>query len=140
MNRIREPLLTEDNTRFTQLPIKFKKLQDAYENHKAMFWTAQEIPYTDDLNDWNSLSDNERYFIEHILAFFAGSDGIVLENLITNFCREVKASEARNFYAFQSFIENEHGMTYSLLIETFVKDPKRKSELFNAIDTIPCVK
>ena len=140
MTRFIEPLLTEDNTRFTQLPIKFKKLQDAYENHKAMFWTAQEIPYTDDLNDWNSLNDNERYFIEHILAFFAGSDGIVLENLITNFCREIKASEARNFYSFQSFIENEHGMTYALLIETFVKDPKRKAELFNAIDTIPCVK
>jgi ribonucleotide reductase beta subunit family protein with ferritin-like domain len=140
MTRLEEPLLTEDNTRFTQLPIRYKKLQDAYENHKAMFWTAQEIPYPDDLNDWNSLNDNERYFIEHILAFFAGSDGIVLENLITNFCREIKASEARNFYAFQSFIENEHGMTYALLIETFVKDPKRKAELFNAIDTIPCVK
>jgi len=140
MSRFEEPLLKEDITRFTQLPIKFPKLQEAYENHKAMFWTAQEIDYAADLSDWLSLNDNERYFIEHILAFFAGSDGIVLENLITNFCKEVKASEARNFYSFQSFIENEHGMAYALLIETFVKDQKRKEMLFNAIDTIPCVK
>lgn len=140
MSRFEEPLLKEDITRFTQLPIKFPKLQEAYENHKAMFWTAQEIDYAADLSDWLSLNDNERYFIEHILAFFAGSDGIVLENLITNFCKEVKASEARNFYSFQSFIENEHGMAYALLIETFVKDTKRKEMLFNAIDTIPCVK
>jgi ribonucleotide reductase beta subunit family protein with ferritin-like domain len=114
-------------------------LQQAYENHESMFWSAKEIDYVADVNDWNSLSNDEKYFIEHILAFFAGSDGIVLENLITNFCSEVKASEARNFYAFQGMIENVHGMTYSLLIETFVKDPKRKEQLFNAIDTIPCV-
>ena len=138
-NRIVEPLLTEDNTRFTQLPIKYPLLQQAYENHESMFWSAKEIDYVADLNDWNSLSNDEKYFIEHILAFFAGSDGIVLENLITNFCYEVKASEARNFYAFQGMIENVHGLTYSLLIETFVKDPKRKEQLFNAIDTIPCV-
>ena len=138
-NRIVEPLLTEDNTRFTQLPIKYPLLQQAYENHESMFWSAKEIDYVADVNDWNSLSNDEKYFIEHILAFFAGSDGIVLENLITNFCSEVKASEARNFYAFQGMIENVHGMTYSLLIETFVKDPKRKEQLFNAIDTIPCV-
>jgi ribonucleoside-diphosphate reductase beta chain len=139
MNRTEEPLLLDDNTRFTQLPIKFPKLQQAFENHEAMFWTAKEIDYSADINDWNSLSDNERYFIEHILAFFAGSDGIVLENLMTNFCIEIKATEARNFYAFQSMIENVHGMTYALLIDTFIKDPKRKEELFNAIDTIPCV-
>ena len=138
-NRIVEPLLTEDNTRFTQLPIKYPLLQQAYENHESMFWSAKEIDYVADVNDWNSLSNDEKYFIEHILAFFAGSDGIVLENLITNFCYEVKASEARNFYAFQGMIENVHGLTYSLLIETFVKDPKRKEQLFNAIDTIPCV-
>ena len=104
-----------------------------------MFWTAKEIDYSADLNDWYSLTDDERYFIEHILAFFAGADGIVLENLLQNFGVEVKVSEARNFYAFQGMIENVHGLTYSLLIETFIKDPKRKEKLFNAIEEIPCV-
>jgi ribonucleoside-diphosphate reductase subunit M2 len=137
--RFVEPLLTEDNTRFTQLPIKFPKLQEAYETHESMFWTAKEIDYSADLNDWYSLTDDERYFIEHILAFFAGADGIVLENLLQNFGVEVKVSEARNFYAFQGMIENVHGLTYSLLIETFIKDPKRKEKLFNAIEEIPCV-
>lgn len=137
--RLLEPLLVEDNTRFTQLPIKFPLLQEAYDKHESAFWSAKEIDYNADLNDWESLSDNERYFIEHILAFFAGSDGIVLENLMTNFCVEVKASEARNFYTFQGMMENIHGITYSLLIETFVKDPERKALLFNAIDTIPAV-
>ena len=140
MKRFEEPILTENNLRFTQFPIMYPLLQNAYEIHESMFWSAKEIDYQADINDWNSLSNDERYFIEHILAFFAGSDGIVLENLIMNFCREVKISEARNFYAFQGMIENIHGMVYSLLIDTFVKDPKRKDELFRAIDTIPCVK
>jgi ribonucleoside-diphosphate reductase beta chain len=138
--RLPEPLLTEDNTRFTQLPIKYPLLQNAFEIHESMFWTAKEIDYTSDLESWETLNENEKFFIEHILAFFAGADGIVLENLVTKFCNEVKATEARNFYAFQAMIENVHGMTYSLLIETFVKDPQRKQQLFNAIDTIPCVK
>jgi ribonucleotide reductase beta subunit family protein with ferritin-like domain len=137
--RFEEPLLIDDPSRFTQFPIKYQALQDAYEKHEACFWSAKEIDYSADLVDWESLSDNERYFIEHILAFFAGSDGIVLENLMTNFCVEVKASEARNFYAFQAMIENVHGITYSMLIETFVKDTERKAELFNAIETIPAV-
>jgi ribonucleoside-diphosphate reductase beta chain len=140
MTRFTEPLLIEDNTRFTQLPIKFPLLQEAYETHESMFWSAKEIDYSADLSDWNSLTDDERYFIEHILAFFAGSDGIVLENLIKNFCIEVKATEARNFYAFQGMMENIHGMTYALLLDTLVSNPKRKDELINAIDTIPCVK
>jgi ribonucleotide reductase beta subunit family protein with ferritin-like domain len=138
--RAPEPLLIEDSSRFTQLPIKFPKLQDAYVVHENMFWTAREIDYSADVSDWESLSSNEQYFIEHILAFFAGSDGIVLENLIKNFCIEVKATEARNFYGFQSMIENIHGQVYALLLDTFVKDVKRKEELFNAIDTIPAVK
>ena len=137
--RLIEPLLTEDNSRFTQLPVKYPRIQQAYDTVEGMFWTAKEIDYSADINDWNTLSDNERYFIEHILAFFAGADGIVLENLISNFCVEVKAPEARNFYAFQGMIENIHAMTYSLLIETFIKDSKRKEYLFNAIDNIPCV-
>lgn len=138
--RHKEPLLIEDLSRFTQLPLKFPKLQDAYVVHENMFWTAREIDYSADISDWESLTDDERYFIEHILAFFAGSDGIVLENLIKNFCIEVKATEARNFYGFQSMIENIHGQVYALLLDTFVKDVKRKENLFNAIETIPAVK
>jgi ribonucleotide reductase beta subunit family protein with ferritin-like domain len=138
--RQEEPLLIEDSSRFTQLPLKFPKLQDAYVVHENMFWTAREIDYSADISDWESLTHDERYFIEHILAFFAGSDGIVLENLIKNFCIEVKATEARNFYGFQSMIENIHGQVYALLLDTFVKDVKRKEALFNAIDTIPAVK
>lgn len=137
--RFEEPLLVENNDRFIQLPIKYQKLQQAYENHRNMFWTENEIDYSADYKDWLTLSNDEKFFIENILAFFAGSDGIVLENLINNFCREVKVSEARNFYAFQGMIENIHGMVYALLIETYVKDPVRKQELFNGIDTIPCV-
>jgi ribonucleoside-diphosphate reductase beta chain len=137
--RFLEPLLSEDTNRYTQLPYKYPELQKAYEIAEATFWTAKEIPYSDDLNDWNSLRNEERYFIENILGFFAGADGIVLENLIKNFCVEVTAPEARNFYAFQGMIENIHAITYSLLIETFIKDKNRKEELFNAINTIPCV-
>lgn len=134
-----EPLLQEDLSRFTQLPIKYPRLQEAYETHESMFWTAKEIDYSADYDDWLKLNDNERYFIEHILAFFAGADGIVLENLLSKFVTEVKATEARNFYAFQGMMENIHGMTYALLLEAFVKDTKRKEMLFNAIETIPCV-
>lgn len=139
VKRLSEPILTEDNTRFTQLPIKYKELQDMYWLAESTFWSSKEIDYSADLSDWETLTKQERYFIENILAFFAGSDGIVLENLMKNFCYEVKCTEARNFYAFQSMIENVHGMTYSLLLDTFVKDKKRKEELFNAIDTIPAV-
>jgi ribonucleoside-diphosphate reductase beta chain len=138
-DRLPEPILEEDNKRFTQLPIKYNILQAAYDNHESMFWTAKEIDYQADYKDWQNLNANEKMFIEHILAFFAGADGIVLENLVSNFCEEVKSSEARNFYAFQAMIENVHGMVYSLLIETYIKDPQRKEMLFNAIDNIPCI-
>lgn len=138
-NRYDEPLLKEDNTRFVQFPIRYQSLQDAYEKHEAAFWSSKEIDYNSDINDWNSLSDDERYFIEHILAFFAGSDGIVFENLNLNFCNEVKVAEARNFYGFQAMIENIHAQTYAMLLETFVKDTERKERLFNAIDTIPAI-
>ncbi len=137
--RKEEPLLMKDNTRFTQLPYKFQKLQDAYDIQEASFWTAKEIDYAADVKDWNSLSKDERYFIEHILAFFAGADGIVLENIMGRFTNEVTAPEARNFYALQGAMENIHGQVYSLLIDTFVKDQERKKYLFNAIDNIPCV-
>ena len=138
--RFEEPLLIVDKTKYCQLPIKFPKLQKAYEEHEAMFWSSKEIDYAADVKDWNNLTENETYFLEHILAFFAGADGIVLENLLSNFSVEIQSSEARNFYAFQAMIENVHGMTYALLLDTFVKDEKRKMKLFNAIDTIPCVK
>lgn len=137
--RLPEPLLKEDNSRFSQLPYQFPMLQEAYTVHESAFWTAGEIDYAADINDWKSLTDDERYFLEHILAFFAGADGIVLENLVTNFCEEVKAPEARNFYGFQAMMENIHAQVYALLIETYVKNPERKMQLFQAIDTIPCV-
>lgn len=139
-NRFEEPLLIEDNTRFTQFPIKFPRLQHAYEIQESMFWSAKEIDYSADISDWNSLSDDERYFIELILGFFSSADGIVLENLLHNFLNEIKATEARNFYAFQGMMENVHAQVYGLLIETFVKDPKRKQHLFNSMDTIPAIK
>lgn len=134
-----ETMLTNDNSRFTLFPLKHHDLWKAYENHKNAFWTAQEIDYSADMEDWNKLNQNEKYFIEHILAFFAGADGIVLENLVTSFCKEVKIPEARCFYGFQAAMENIHSEVYSLLIDTFIKDNERKSTLFNAIDTIPCV-
>ena len=139
-NRKNEPLLSKEHNRFSQFPIKYPAIQEAYEKHEAAFWTAKEIDYGADLHDWNSLSDNERYFIETILGFFSQADGIVFENLNVNFCKEVTIPEARNFYGFQAMIENVHAITYGLLIETFIKDPVRKNELFNAIEQIPCIK
>ena len=106
--RKQELLLTIDNTRFTQLPYKFPRIQEAYDLQEASFWTAKEINYGADINDWESLSKDERYFIEHILAFFAGADGIVLENIMTRFTNEITAPEARNFYALQGSMENIH--------------------------------
>ena len=138
--RLFEPLLNSTNNRFIQLPILYPEIQKAFEIHEAAFWTSKEIDYSADLNSWKTLNSNEKYFIEHILAFFAASDGIVLENLITNFCEEIKISEARNFYSFQAMIENTHGLTYSLLLDTYVKNPKKQYKLFNAIETIPCIK
>ena len=134
-----EPLLKADPTRFTMFPLKHFDLWMAYKNHMKAFWSDEEIDFSADKADWALLTDNERYFIENILAFFAGSDGIVLENLIENFSCEVQAPEARAFYGFQAMIENVHSTTYSLLIDTFIESPKRKAELFNAIQTIPCV-
>lgn len=134
-----EPILIEDPTRFTLYPIKNLDVWQAYETHKKAFWTAQEIDFTADLSDWKTLSDNEKYFIENILAFFAGSDGIVLENLVSDFCGQIQMAEARCFYGFQIAMENIHSETYSLLIDTFIKDAKRKEELFNGIETISAV-
>jgi len=140
MQRLHEPLLEETNDRFTQLPLKYPPLQKAYLDHESKFWTAQEIDYAADLKDWQNLTEDEKYFIEMILAFFAGADGIVLENIMKNFLSEITAPEARNFYAFQAMIENIHAMTYANLLDTFVLDQEKKTKLFKSIETIPCVR
>lgn len=112
-----------------------------YKKAEASFWTAEEMDLSKDLHDWNTrLNDNERHFISHVLAFFAASDGIVNENLIERFSNEVQAAEARCFYGFQIMMENIHSETYSLLIDTYIKDPAQREYLFDAMDTIPCVK
>ena len=134
-----EEILKENPNRFTVFPIRYGEIWQSYKNHMNLFWTAEEIDFSADLEDWKSLSNDEKYFIEHILAFFAGSDGIVLENLIENFSQEVQIPEARCFYGFQAMIENVHSEVYSLLIDTYIKDPKRKDVLFRAIETIPCI-
>ena len=137
-----EPVLKEEIDRFVVLPVNaaYQDLWDMYKYHQKMFWVAEEIDYPADKNDWESLSDDERFFIKRILAFFAGSDGIVIENLVTNFCNEVKISEARAFYTFQAAMEQIHSETYALLIDTFIKDKQEKKELFNAIENFESIK
>ena len=134
-----ELLLQENPNRFTLFPIQYDDIWKAYKKQQEAQWTAEEIDYSADLNDWKTLSDDEKYFIENILAFFAGSDGIVLENLIENFSKEIQIPEVRSAYSFQAYIENVHSEVYSLLIDTYISDPLRK-ECFNAIETIPAVK
>ncbi|SPO00572.1 probable small subunit of ribonucleotide reductase [Cephalotrichum gorgonifer] len=136
-----EPLLMENPQRFVLFPIKYHEIWQMYKKHEASFWTAEEIDLSKDLHDWNNrLTDDEKYFISHILAFFAASDGIVNENLIERFSSEVQIPEARCFYGFQTMMENIHSETYSLLIDTYVKEPAQRSHLFNAIETIPCIR
>ena len=136
-----EPLLKENKDRFVIFPIQHNDIWQFYKKHEASFWTAEEIDLHADLVDWSSkLTDDERYFIKHVLAFFAASDGIVNENLAENFLHEVQYTEARFFYGFQIAIENIHSETYSLLIDTYIKDPIEKDKLFHAIDTLDCVK
>lgn len=137
-----EPLLqVEDNSRYCLYPIRHLDIWDFYKKHQCTFWTAEEIDFAIDKNDWSTkLTDDERWFIEHILAFFASSDGIVLENLVTHMCQEITIPEARCFYSFQAMMENVHSEVYSLMIDTFISDEKRKRRLFAAVDEIPCVK
>jgi len=135
-----EFLLRENKDRFVLLPIKHPDIWQMYKKHEASFWTAEEIDLYQDLKDWDSLTKNEKHFITHVLAFFAASDGIVNENLATNFMEEVQIPEARCFYGFQIMMENIHSETYALLIDTYVKDPKEKDRLFHAIETVPAVK
>jgi ribonucleoside-diphosphate reductase beta chain len=136
-----EPILAKDNGRFVLFPIKHHDIWEFYKKEEASFWTAEEIDLTADLVDWESkLNDDERFFIKHILAFFAASDGIVNENLAENFLSEVQYTEAKFFYGFQVAMENIHSETYSLLIDTYIKNDKEKDTLFNAIDNMDCVK
>ena len=132
-------LLKENSQRFCLFPIEHGEIWKHYKRHQNAFWTAEEIDFIADKKDWLELKEDEQYFIKHILAFFAGSDGIVLENLVTNFCTEVQLPEARCFYAFQAMIENIHSEVYSLLIDTYIDDPIEKDTLFRAIDTLPAV-
>ncbi|TDI75187.1 MAG: ribonucleoside-diphosphate reductase [Bacteroidetes bacterium] len=140
MNAV-EPILAKNKGRFVIFPIQHHDIWEWYKKSEASFWTAEEIDLHQDLTDWNTkLNDDERYFIKHILAFFAASDGIVNENLAENFVNEVQYSEAKFFYGFQIMMENIHSETYSLLIDTYVKDDKEKDLLFNAIDNFPAIK
>lgn len=136
-----EPILTENKDRFVLYPIKHNDIWDYYKKAEASFWTAQEIDLVQDLTDWGTkLNDDERHFIKHVLAFFAASDGIVNENLAENFVRDVQYTEAKFFYGFQIMMENIHSETYSLLIDTLIRDEAEKDKLFHAIDTLDCVK
>ncbi|CAE6431051.1 unnamed protein product [Rhizoctonia solani] len=136
-----EPLLKESRRRFVLFPIQYHEIWQMYKKAEASFWTAEEMDLSKDLHDWdNKLNDNERHFISHVLAFFAASDGIVNENLVERFSNEVQAAEARCFYGFQIMMENIHSETYSLLIDTYIKEPAQREFLFDAIETIPCIK
>lgn len=138
-NSSNELLLQENKQRFVLFPIQYKPIWELYKKHEASFWTAEEIDLTSDLKDWQQLKEEERHFIKTVLAFFAASDGIVMENLASRFMHEVQIPEARSFYSFQIAMENIHSETYSLLIDTYIKDSTEKSHLLNAIYTIPCV-
>ncbi len=141
MNAPIEPILQENPNRFVLFPIKHDDIWKMYKLQEASFWTAEEIDLSQDLNDWSQkLNDNERHFIKHVLAFFAASDGIVNENLAENFVAEVQYTEAKFFYGFQIMMENIHSETYSLLIDTYISDPKEKDYLFNAIENMECVR
>src|SRR6056297_3394617 len=136
-----EPILEENENRFVLFPIVHNDIWKFYKQSEASFWTAEEIDLEADLVDWsNKLNDDERYFIKHVLAFFAASDGIVNENLAENFLSEVQYTEAKFFYGFQVMMENIHSETYSLLIDTYIQNKQEKDKLFNAIETLDCVK
>ena len=136
-----EPILQENPDRFVLFPIEHDDIWAFYKKAEASFWTAEEIDLSQDLIDWaDKLNDDERHFIKHVLAFFAASDGIVNENLAENFLSEVQYTEAKFFYGFQIAIENIHSETYSLLIDTYIKDSQEKDHLFKAIETLDCVK
>tara|TARA_B110000971_G_C20039904_1_gene517317 strand:- start:947 stop:1921 length:975 start_codon:yes stop_codon:yes gene_type:complete len=135
-----ELILTPDDNRFVTFPIKHIDIWDMYKKQVDCFWRAEEIDLSKDLADWEMLNADEQFFISHVLAFFAASDGIVLENIATRFMKDVQISEARAFYGFQIAMENIHSETYSILIDTYIKEASTKDKLFNAINNFPCIK
>jgi ribonucleoside-diphosphate reductase beta chain len=137
---MKEKILETNPNRFVIFPIEYHDIWEFYKQHKAAFWTSEEIDLSEDIKDWKNLSDNEKFFIKNILSFFAASDGIVNENIAENFSREVQYPEAKFFYGFQMAMENEHSLTYSLLIDTYITDSKEKNDCFNAIENLPAVK
>merc|ERR1719152_569386 len=134
-----EPLLMENPHRWVMFPIEQPEMWEMYKKHEASFWTAEEIDLSQDAKDWEGLTDQERHFVKHVLAFFAASDGIVNENLGAQFSTEIQIPEARAFYGFQMAMENIHSETYSLLIEQYIREPEEKEKLFDAIHTMPPV-
>jgi len=135
-----DPLLMDNPRRWVMFPIQYPAVWEMYKKHEASFWTAEEIDLSQDTKDWEKLTDSEQHFIKHVLAFFAASDGIVLENLSSQFSTEVQIPEARAFYGFQMAMENIHSETYSLLIEQYIRDPAEKERIFDAIHTMPAVR
>lgn len=135
-----EPILEPNQSRFCMFPIKYPEVWEMYKKAESSFWTAEEVDLQDDTKQWETLTDDEKHFIKHVLAFFASSDGIVNENLATRFMRDVQIPEARAFYGFQIAIENIHSEMYSLLLDVYIRDPEEKDRLFRAIETVPCVK
>ena len=140
MGNITDPILTPSDKRFVLLPIRYQEIWGMYKKAVASFWVAEEIDLYQDLSDWEKLSADEKYFISHVLAFFSSSDGIVNENLALRFYNDVQIPEARCFYGFQIAMENIHAETYALLIDTYIKKSEEKEFLFNAMETVPCVK
>ena len=137
---INEPLLNPDDNRFVMFPIKYDDVWQMYKKQVDCFWRAEEIDLSKDLAHWDTLSQEEKFFLSMILAFFAASDGIVLENLGLRFMNDVQISEARAFYGFQIAMENIHSQTYSLLIETYIKNAEEKDKLFRALENFECIK
>jgi len=135
----KEPILMENPRRFVMFPIQYPQVWEMYKKHEASFWTAEEVDLSQDNKDWDNLTEKEQFFIKHVLAFFAASDGIVAENLLEQFSTELQIPEARAFYGFQIAMENIHSETYSLLIEQYIKDPAEKDKVFNAMFTMPPV-
>eukprot|EP01025_Chloroclados_australasicus_P026447 TRINITY_DN262_c0_g1_i1.p1 TRINITY_DN262_c0_g1~~TRINITY_DN262_c0_g1_i1.p1 ORF type:complete len:337 (+),score=50.90 TRINITY_DN262_c0_g1_i1:129-1139(+) len=135
-----EPLLKESTSRWCMFPIKYQSIWEFYKKAEASFWTAEEVDLAQDLKDWDKLTENEQHFIKVVLAFFAASDGIVLENLAVRFMSDVQVPEARAFYGMQIFIENIHSEMYSLMIDAYVKDSREKDQLFHAIENYDSIK
>ena len=135
-----EPLLDEVNNRFVLYPIKWKSVWDSYKKHQQAFWTAEEIDFAADISDWEKLNEGEKYFISNVLSFFAGSDGIVFENISINFINEIKVPEIRAYYGWQAAMETIHSETYALMIDTYIKDSEAKMSILNGIKELPGVK